>query len=276
MRIDQITGKVEPATIIAGGGSKVLPGNSNRVILFFHGYAGSPLQLLPFGQMLQQHGDTVVLVRLCGHETTISDFVATDAADWCCQAYQLYLEWAAKGYKIIPAGISMGGLLASWLAACQGSSSLLLLAPAFYLCHPFVGLAPFLHRFIGSLPNREQQSANSTALDNGAANTGVKSDHDRQVSLIYQQRHYLRPLAQLLKLQRLAKAALRRCRANCHVSLAGNDRVVINRKVEMLLRHSTLNCQFSWLADARHFLPEQGNLDKLVPPIVTWLKAEQS
>ena len=62
------------------------PGDS-RGCLLIHGFTGSPSEMLPLGQYLNNLGYTVHGVRLKGHGTTLQDMAHTRWKDWLDSGY---------------------------------------------------------------------------------------------------------------------------------------------------------------------------------------------
>ena len=95
-----------------------LNGSNGYGVLLIHGYTGTPGELRPLGDYLNDLGYTVLGVRLPGHGTSIKDLETTTADDWYAEAAkgmeQLIDEF---GEKVYVAGLSMGGLLTMRVAS---------------------------------------------------------------------------------------------------------------------------------------------------------------
>jgi carboxylesterase len=61
-------------------------------------------------------GFSVELPRLPGHGTSVDDMAATTWSDWSAAAEACFQHLRARCSKVVVAGLSMGGTLASWLA----------------------------------------------------------------------------------------------------------------------------------------------------------------
>jgi carboxylesterase len=86
-------------------------------ILLIHGFTGSTAEMQPMGRYFQRAGYTVHAPLLAGHGTTPEDMAKTRWPDWWASTVQGYQTLERMGCKkIIPAGLSMGGLLALRLA----------------------------------------------------------------------------------------------------------------------------------------------------------------
>lgn len=90
-----------------------------------HGFTGRPSNLGPLKTALEAQGNICHVPQLPGHGGTPEDLANVKMEDWldCARAYE---------FDVI-IGLSMGGLLATVLAAERPVSKLILLSPAFYL-----------------------------------------------------------------------------------------------------------------------------------------------
>ncbi len=87
-----------------------------RGALVLHGFTGNPGSVRGLARALADAGLTVELPLLPGHGTKIADMVRTDWEDWSRAAEQAYADLAARCDRVVVVGLSMGGLLAVWLA----------------------------------------------------------------------------------------------------------------------------------------------------------------
>jgi carboxylesterase len=87
-----------------------------RGALVLHGFTGNPQSLRDLALALADAGFTVELPLLPGHGTDVADMLSTGWEDWSRAAEDAYTELAARSDAVVVAGLSMGGLLAVWLA----------------------------------------------------------------------------------------------------------------------------------------------------------------
>lgn len=87
-----------------------------RGALVLHGFTGNPQSMRGLARALADAGFTVELPLLPGHGTDIADMIPTRWEDWSGAAEQAYRELAARCDSVAVAGLSMGGMLAVWLA----------------------------------------------------------------------------------------------------------------------------------------------------------------
>src|SRR5688572_23918241 len=104
------------APIMEGAEPQSWPGGPDG-ILVIHGFTGNPQSLRPLAQRFAEVGYAVELPLLPGHGTAIEDMLDTTWSDWSSSAEAAYDELAARCDKVLVAALSMGGVIAVWLAA---------------------------------------------------------------------------------------------------------------------------------------------------------------
>ena len=67
--------------VIDGAKTFLLEGSNRKAVLLIHGYTGTPSEMLPLGNYLNQLGYTVLCRRLPGHGTSVGDLERTTAED---------------------------------------------------------------------------------------------------------------------------------------------------------------------------------------------------
>ena len=100
--------------ILPGAEPFSAPGGPDGVLVV-HGYTGSPGSLRHLALAFADAGYAVELPLLPGHGTAVEDLIATRFEDWERVANAAYVELAARSRRVIVAGLSMGGFLATWL-----------------------------------------------------------------------------------------------------------------------------------------------------------------
>jgi carboxylesterase len=86
-------------------------------VLVVHGFTGSPQSMRGLAEAFAAAGFSVELPLLPGHGTAIEDMVETGWDDWSGAAEAAYQDLAGRSRRVVVAGLSMGGTLATWLAA---------------------------------------------------------------------------------------------------------------------------------------------------------------
>lgn len=103
--------------------------------LLFHGFTGSPYEVLPLGHHFANVGMRAVGPLLPGHGRTPARLAQATADQFMDVATQALFELTDDGRPVVLGGLSMGGLVATCLAAAHPTrvKALVLLAPAFRL-----------------------------------------------------------------------------------------------------------------------------------------------
>lgn len=148
--------------VLLGAEALTLPGGSGSAVLLIHGFAGSRRDFNDLGQRLQAEGHTVRMLRLPGHGTQPQDFAGVTPDQLRAHVAAEHAALAATHERVDVVGFSMGGALATLLAAeaaqrpasgagdIAGSADiagrpgrLVLIAPYFAVTpHGYYGLAP--------------------------------------------------------------------------------------------------------------------------------------
>ncbi len=86
-------------------------------VLVLHGFTGNPQSMRGLAEAFAAAGFSVELPLLPGHGTSIDDMLETGWTDWSGAAEMAFCELESRCEKVVVAGLSMGGTLATWLAA---------------------------------------------------------------------------------------------------------------------------------------------------------------
>lgn len=131
---------VGPSGIIPGAEAFTLPARGAAAddapaVLMLHGFGDTPQTLRYLGGALHAAGWTVHVPLLPGHGRTLAAFGRSDAAAWLAHARDELATLRARHREVALVGLSMGGALATVLAAENPDvRALALLAP--YLSMP--------------------------------------------------------------------------------------------------------------------------------------------
>ena len=124
--------------------------------LVLHGFTGSLDTVSLLTQTLEQEGCTVSMPVLRGHSTQAEHLFRVHWRDWVADAREALKELSPKrNEKVIVAGLSVGALVASLIAAefSHKVSRLALLAPAFDFRSRLTHLTPILRKAFNIWPN---------------------------------------------------------------------------------------------------------------------------
>ena len=136
-----------PDGVVAGGGTIVLPApadapahHPDRAALVLHGFGDTPQSMAYLAGYLNGIGYAVRAPLLPGHGRTVRAFTASTADQWLAHARREFQRLRRRHALVVIVGQSMGGALATVLAAEAadrgepGPDALVLLAP--YLAMP--------------------------------------------------------------------------------------------------------------------------------------------
>ena len=108
---------MSPAPVLEGAEPFSAAGTNGHGVLVCHGFTGNPQSMRGLAQAFADAGFSVELPLWPGHGTSIEDMLTTSWADWSGAADVAYAELESRCDRVVVAGLSMGGTLATWLAA---------------------------------------------------------------------------------------------------------------------------------------------------------------
>ena len=137
--------------IIVGATSIDLPADGNRAVLMLHGFGDTPQTMTYLATYLHSQGWSVRVPLLPGHGRTLTEFAASRSSEWIQLARDELAAMCERSEVVAVVGQSMGGSLATILAAeSPNVRALALLAP--YLSMPTrLRRAASIHRLLGSV-----------------------------------------------------------------------------------------------------------------------------
>ncbi len=104
-------------------------GHSTVGCLLLHGIGGTPANMRVIAEALQSRGFTVYVPLLPGHGTTVRALQASTDEQWLACAQDGYDRLRAVGCtRIVPIGLSLGGILAGLIAAERDCAALCLIS----------------------------------------------------------------------------------------------------------------------------------------------------
>jgi len=124
-----------------------LPGGRTGALLI-HGFTGSPPEMRPVADYLNERGVTVSAPLLPGHGTTSAQLNRCRWKDWTDYAEEAYTQLRDRCEPVFVGGLSMGSLIASFLAAKHSVAGAMLYSPAFKVANPLIHLTPVLKYFV--------------------------------------------------------------------------------------------------------------------------------
>lgn len=248
-----------PCTSSSFAHSRVFKGLSSApAILLLHGFMGSPYDLVWIGKQLNEAGYTIYIPRLPGHGTNSKDFLASNWQAWLRAVCDIYINISAMHESVFVAGYSMGGLLASLLAAHFNPEKLILFAPAFLTKDKRIALAPVAKFFVKTLPLSITKSYDDAEFQ--------KAQKD-YLGIVY-----VPKLADLLKLMKLAKKTLDYVKAETLILLSEKDNLVPIEVKDLLNERLKAQKEFVILKESSHALTDGAEREEVVKSVIEFLK----
>jgi len=134
-----------PAPFLLAGGSVG--------VLLIHGFTGAPPEMRRLADYLHQHDFTVSGPLLPGHGTSVADLNRTRWQQWTAHVEAALADLRSRCETVFVGGLSLGGVLALYLAAQHPDlAGALLYAPAIRLKGWRIRLVPFLKYFVRVTP----------------------------------------------------------------------------------------------------------------------------
>lgn len=115
--------------------------------LLVHGFPGTPAEMMPLAQILNQAGWTVEGLLLPGFGQQIDTLFNRRYPEWVEAIQAALLKLKPRHNPLLLGGFSMGGALAINVAATGTMDGLVLMAPYWKMSGPFWGLLPIFRRF---------------------------------------------------------------------------------------------------------------------------------
>ena len=137
-------------SFLNGAGPYTLYGGEKGVLLI-HGFTGSPAEMRPLANYLNERGYTVMVPLLPGHGTTVKDLSKRVWPEWLNKTQASFHELEKLCSQIYVAGISMGGLLSLILASRESVKKLAVMSTPIILNDkriPFVDFVSLFRKYV--------------------------------------------------------------------------------------------------------------------------------
>lgn len=218
-----------------------LPGKGSEAALCLHGLTGTPYEVRPLGEALAARGVRALGPLLPGHGEAADTLRGVHHTSWMEAALAAWRQLRSEHERVHVVGLSMGGLLALWLAAREDVTGLVAVGTPLRLRAPGAFLVPVAKRFLRFLP----KSVGSDIRDPQA--------RARHPSLP------VVPLAsvhELMRLQRRVAAELPRVTAPILVAHGRHDRTAAPADAQAIAaRVSSGERELLWLDRSGHVVP---------------------
>ncbi|TDO71620.1 carboxylesterase [Halanaerobium saccharolyticum] len=224
MKLNQI----DSSTKINPLGREIKYGFTNQqqqeAVLLIHGFGGKSTNWDYIANKINNTLNLPVYVpRLPGHATNTSDFLNSSADQWLRKSVDSYLYLKNDYQNIYLAGLSMGGLLASLIAANFKVKKLSLVAPAFFASNKSIAFTPYVKYFIKKLNKNFEVDKDKL--------TEAEIEYHNNYSFNY----YPEALAELYKLMKKGRKAASKINVPTQLILSTNDEQVNSEKIDEFL-----------------------------------------
>jgi len=183
---------------------------SETAILLIHGFTATPYELIPLREVLEKRGFSIYSPLLSGHGSDIQFMSKTSFELWYESVKNGYLALNSIAKNIIVIGQSLGGCIATLVAANNKVDKLILLAPAFKVRDPLFYLAKFVHFFNFSVHHNIM-------------------DEDKPY---YHNQYSVKGLYQLYRLQNYIKKNICKLDTNLFILVSRDDSAISSKAVE--------------------------------------------
>jgi carboxylesterase len=133
------------------GGEPFELGSGGAGVLALHGFTGSPFEVRALADLLHAQGFSVYAPALAGHATKRSDLDATSADDYLEAAERAYDEARRKCDRLYVVGLSVGGTLGLYLAACRPVPGLVTISAPVFLYPMINASVPVIEQMMPGL-----------------------------------------------------------------------------------------------------------------------------
>lgn len=234
-------------------------GENNDCVLLIHGYTGTPHDLNYLGRRLNKAGYSVFIPRLPGHGTNTNDFLNSTWKDWLKTAVESYLNLVNNYNNLYVVGLSMGGVIASLLAANFKIDKLVLAAPALDVINKKMKYTPYIKYFVKSL-KREK----------------IDEYQDKNLQILrdnYWTYDYPPKIADLYKLIKMANKNLHKINSNTLVILSKMDWAVPISVKEIIENNIPGKKEFLIFEDSHHVVVNDVRKEEAADKIISFLNS---
>lgn len=218
-------------------------------LLMLHGFSSSAAVFRLIAPRLQ-HYDHIFIPTLAGHGQSIASFAKSSAKSWLQDAEHAYKILNAQFESVDVLGLSLGGLIACYLAEKHPIRNLFLLAPALALRKNLAQL-----RVIASIC---KQLGFVNVLNRGGRTFNAVVDE-----LLYRQL----PLETIIEiLNFIDNYEFKSWGSATYLFLGQHDDVVDSKQVHQMLKLLPM-LQVSYLPNSNHVLPIDGDYEQIIEQI---------
>lgn len=253
----------------AAHGVELLPGaepvaldGGSKGVLLLHGFGDTPQSLSGLAAHLHAQGWSVRVPLLHGHGTSLQAFTSARADEWLIGARTALVELRGRASHVAIVGQSMGGALATILAAEGGVETLVLLAPYMALPRRAARIGT-LHRvaspFVPYLRSRSESSILDPEARRKALGRGITTP---------------RLLHELSRVVRRARAASPGVTAPTLVIHSRNDpRMTVADAEAAFARLGSEDKALEWVERSGHVISVDFDRELVAQRVIDWLES---
>lgn len=222
--------------------------------LFIHGFTGSPYEVQPLADYLQEQTDWKIAVPvLPGHGETLS-LKKIACTEWLDCAEAALIELLEECDRVYVIGFSMGGLIAAYLTARYPVKKLVMLSAA----------AKYLN------PAQVKEDVKDMMKD-----LREKKLHENELFLRYREKLLVTPPSaarQFQKVVGLARPSLKKINIPVFIAQGTADGIVPVKSAPYIYRRlSSAERHLYYSQDAKHLICHTGNTEELFKKVFTFL-----
>jgi carboxylesterase len=173
-------------------------GEGADAVLCLHGLTGTPYEVRPLGEAIAASGLRAVGPLLPGHGGAPEALARVGHSEWIDAVDVAHRALAERHERVLVVGLSLGGLLALWLAARADVAALVVIATPLHLRTRLARLVPLARRVWSTVPKRRGSDIRDAI---------ARERHPSMAALPMASVHHL------ILLQRRVRAGLARVRA---------------------------------------------------------------
>lgn len=250
--------------VIAGAESFTLNGHGRRAIVLLHGYNDSPQTMRAPAAALHAAGWTVYVPLLPGHGRSLRAFADASAAQWIAAARAAVREALERHACVAVGGLSMGGAIATIMAAEEPQVAGAVLFAPFLVHSDRLGLIasawPLLQLF-------------TAYLTGGGATRSVR-DPSARAGLISYGCSTPRLMREIQRVVQHARAALPRVRQPVWIAQSSDDyRIPVVQAQQAFDLLASDDKHLHWTTGNGHVITVDYGYEALAAEAVRWIES---
>jgi carboxylesterase len=251
------------APILKGAEPIDIRGANSSGVLLLHGFGDTPQTLSLLARRLQRAGYSVFAPLLPGHGRTVDAFTRSTADEWIAAARTAFGDMRGRHKSVALGGLSMGGALATILAAEHSE------IPSVALIAPYLGMP----RFLRSAANLHWLWGRLAGNLNARNPRSIRDPIEREKNLAYGQVTG-GALYQLAKIVRRARKALPAVRSPTLIVQSREDPRISPQVAEFVITSiGAADTRLVWTENAGHIITVDYGRERVFDEVERWVTA---